>query len=268
MKAPVRSVGLFTVLNRVRKLGDAAALALFREWRMRRKLGRELTSREAATWLHETCAGGIVHAEVEIRTSGIPPEHGLVISNHLSYLDVIVLAAAAPMIFIAKKEIHDWFLFGKMAQRSGTLFLDRSRKADLLRMQPAMHRLLGEKVPVCLFPEGGTGNGRELQKFRSPLLQPVAGTKIPVTCAAVRYAYTDGSNATDLVAWTDGQSFTANASRILHSPGIIATAAFGEPTFCPPDRRAAAAKFQSEVDRLRQARGIDKSPPAMNNRSQ
>jgi len=261
MTHPRKQIGLLRALGRARRLGDTGAVGLFREWRLRNQLGRPLSIPESAAWLHETCRTGLPKAGVRLDVSGTPPKRGLLLSNHMSYLDVITIAAASPAIFIAKKEVRDWLFLGRFARKANTLFLDRSRKSEVLRIQNEIRRLLREEVPLCLFPEGQTGDGRNLLPFRSPLLEPVAGTDIPVTCLGIGYTFTDGGDAGPDLAWSAGQSFFPNAWHLLKQAGVTAHLAFSGPMHCPPDRRQAAREFQETIEQLRHANIDNPRPP-------
>jgi 1-acyl-sn-glycerol-3-phosphate acyltransferase len=90
-----------------------------------------------------------------------------VVSNHLSYIDILVLAAAMPCFFVAKIEIGGWPFFGKAARSNGTIFVDRGSLASAMSVAEQMtERLkLPIPVPVLLFPEGTSTDGSQVIRF-------------------------------------------------------------------------------------------------------
>ncbi len=100
---------------------------------------------------------------------------GLVVANHLSYLDIVILSAAMPCFFVAKAEIDKWPYFGKAARVGGTMFIDRSSLASAERVATMIGERLKLPVPVLFFPEGTSTDGTML-RFHSRLFEPaIAG---------------------------------------------------------------------------------------------
>lgn len=242
--------GLRSIL-RCRSICDYALLALLDRWQVRRRLGRELTPAESAAWFRDHAGRGArrIRLEAEI-VAGQPPERGLLLSNHLSYLDILLHATLAPTIFVAKREIGRWPLFGNVAKAAGTIFLDRTTRTDLLRVEREMDRVLQEPCVVCLFPEGHTSTGETILPFRSSLLAAVAGTDRPVTVAAIDYRLPDGGDPRREAAWTGESNFFLHGLRLLRHRVIQARVAFGETSPCPHDRHAAAREYHAEALRL------------------
>jgi len=139
-------------------------------------------------------------AKVEVHgddTLGEPPHRGaLVVDNHVSWLDIVVINAVHPMRSVAKREIASWPLVGTLASRAGTVYLDRER----LRALPATVTELagalraGSLVNVC--PEGTTWCGLGLGRFRPALFQAAIDGGVPVRPIALRYRLTDGTPTT------------------------------------------------------------------------
>ena len=73
---------------------------------------------------------------IHIPVSGTPPEGGLLVANHLSYVDILVLSAVHPFLFVAKSEVREWPLFGLLARLAGTLFIRRDLPGDVGRRMP------------------------------------------------------------------------------------------------------------------------------------
>jgi len=91
----------------------------------------------------------------------------LIISNHTTYIDGIVLGSLFPLVYVSKKEVKNWPLFGQMAYLGGTIFIDRTRKDKISEFIQDISRILNKKINVLLFPEGTSTNGEEVLSFQS-----------------------------------------------------------------------------------------------------
>jgi 1-acyl-sn-glycerol-3-phosphate acyltransferase len=188
-----------------------------------------------------------VHYQVE----GRPPTHGLVVSNHLSYIDILVLAAAMPCFFVAKMEIGGWPFFGKAARSNGTIFVDRGSLSSALSVAEQMtERLkLPIPVPVLLFPEGTSTDGSQVIRFHSRLIDPATSIGAPITTAAVRYAIDGGVEEREL-CWYGDESFATHLWKVLGTAGFSARVQFREPRVYT-DRRIAADETRAEIEAMR-----------------
>jgi 1-acyl-sn-glycerol-3-phosphate acyltransferase len=111
--------------------------------------------------------------DVTLRVQGTPPEPGhptLVLANHVSWLDIPVMASLLPLSFIAKQEIATWPIFGFCARLQRCIFLDRNRKAATAEVNSEVAERLAGGDAIVLFPEGTTGDGIRLLPFRSSLV--------------------------------------------------------------------------------------------------
>lgn len=134
---------------------------------------------------------------VRIRHKGVHPENiaqnVLLVSNHISWLDIYVLNSLRPLKFVSKMEVLSWPVIGWLARQTGTLFIDRSRRHDTARVNDEVSVVLSRGGCVAIFPEGTTSNGGELKPFHSSLLQPAVLSQSLVQPAAIRYVHDDGS---------------------------------------------------------------------------
>src|SRR6266700_7815912 len=110
-------------LRRAVALGFALAHCVFSYWRVRIR-GR-ITLVQRSQWLHESACRILRALEIRTTTHGRPPTQGLVVANHLSYLDIAIISAVMPCFFVSKAEIAAWPYFGRAARTGGTLFIDR-----------------------------------------------------------------------------------------------------------------------------------------------
>jgi 1-acyl-sn-glycerol-3-phosphate acyltransferase len=188
---------------------------------------------------------------VDYRVEGRPPTHGLVVSNHLGYIDILVLAAAMPCFFVAKMEIGGWPFFGKATRSNGTIFVDRGSLASAKSVAEQMtERLkLPIQVPVLLFPEGTSTDGSQVIRFHSRLIDPATSIGAPITTAAIRYMIDGGGEERDL-CWYGDESFATNLWKVLGTAGFSAQVRFGEPRVYT-DRRRAANETRAEIEAMR-----------------
>jgi 1-acyl-sn-glycerol-3-phosphate acyltransferase len=130
---------------------------------------------------------------IRLTVRGTPPAAPfLLVSNHLSYLDMLVLASQLRAVFIAKSEVKDWPVLGTLCRLVDTQFIQRERKNDILRMLKRIAEILESGRGVVFFPEGTTSNGHAVQRFKPPLLAVAAESGEPVAYAALSYAVPPG----------------------------------------------------------------------------
>lgn len=201
-----------------------------------------------ALWLQESARRVLAALEMRCITEGQPPTHGLVVSNHLSYLDILVFSAVMPCFFVSKAEVNGWPFFGKAARSGGTIFLDRTSLASAEAVAGQMAERLSLPVPVLLFPEGTSTDGARVQRFHSRLIDPATRMGAPITAAAVRYMVEDGEERT--LCWYGDDAFVPHLWKVLGVAGLSARIRFGSPKIYA-DRRTAAAETHAEVTALR-----------------
>ena len=240
------------ILRRFRRavaLGLALALCMVRFWLLR--LHGPLTMERRARWVQQAALGILTALGIQYRVEGQPPSRGLVVCNHLSYLDVLVLSAAMPCFFVAKVEIGGWPFFGKAARSGGTIFVDRGSLASAMSVadQISARLKLPIPVPVLLFPEGTSTDGSQVLRFHSRLIDPATSAGAPITAAAVRYVIDGGVPEREL-CWFGDTLFVTHLLKALGTPGFVAEVTFGEPHIYP-DRRTAADATHAEIEAMR-----------------
>ncbi len=228
-------------------LGLALALCVLRFWFAR--LRGPLTLERRARWLQSSCRLVMASLGIHYQVEGQPPERGLVVANHLSYLDILILSAAMPCFFVAKAEIKGWPFFGKAARIGGTLFIDRSSLASAEKVSALIAKRLALPVPVLFFPEGTSSDGSALLPFHSRLFEPAVRARAPVTAAAVRYVLAEGAEERDL-CWFGDDAFLPHLWKALGTPGFSAEVRFGEPQVYT-HRRTAADQTHAEITAMR-----------------
>jgi 1-acyl-sn-glycerol-3-phosphate acyltransferase len=119
----------------------------------------------------------------------VRPGGTLLVANHVSWLDITALHAVVPQArFVSKSDIQSWPLLSRLAGAADTLYLERERKRDALRVVHLVARALSERQTVAVFPEGTTSDGRALLPFHANLLQAAISTDTPVQPVALRFS--------------------------------------------------------------------------------
>lgn len=126
---------------------------------------------------------------LQLEVQGLPrPGATLVVANHVSWLDIAAIHSAAPHArFVSKADVLAWPLLGWLIRNAGTLFIERERKRDALRVVHAVAASLQAGESVAVFPEGTTGPGDELLPFHANLLQAAVSTGTPVQPIVLRF---------------------------------------------------------------------------------
>lgn len=169
-------------LKMLLQLGRGLAIMYFRFPRLDAK-GRQA---EIQAW-----SAGLLRAMgLTLDVSGVSPRPGatLLVANHVSWLDIAALHAAVPQArFVSKADVKHWPIVGWLVAGAGTLFIEREKKRDALRVVHAMAEALGAGQTVAVFPEGTTGPGPELLPFHANLLQAAIATATPIQPAVLRF---------------------------------------------------------------------------------
>lgn len=124
-----------------------------------------------------------------LHTSGAPhPGAKLLVSNHVSWLDIAAIHAVLPEArFVAKSDVRHWPLVNRLVAAAGTLYIEREKKRDALRVVHQTAEALAAGDTVAVFPEGTTGDGRRLLPFHANLLQAAVATATPVQPLVLRF---------------------------------------------------------------------------------
>jgi 1-acyl-sn-glycerol-3-phosphate acyltransferase len=241
---PLRAVGRMLMIVTITSILYAVYLSLVMFLpRQARRRWRFAIMRRWARLLART-----VKLRVEIE--GEAPGGGFfLVTNHLSYLDVILLSSLTDVCFVAKAEVASWPLAGRLATSFGTIYVDRSSRRDARRVMTRMREAVSQQNGVVLFAEGTTSDGTVLLPFRSSLLEVVAGAGEPVHFAAIRYATAAGESAArDSVCWWGDAPLLPHFWRLLQIEAIHASVTFGGPVTAS-NRKLLAQELWSRVNR-------------------
>ena len=161
---------------------------------------------------------------------GNPPKPPFfLVANHLSYIDIFLLFSTARGTFIAKGDLRSWPVVGFVLATTGIIFVDRSKKTDVKRVNKEISSKLDENQGIFLFPEATTSSGRDVLPFKSSLFQYPAQEEIEVSSAAISYNTTPNKSvAYQQLCWWDDTPFLAHFWNVLKLKEFEATIVYSE----------------------------------------
>jgi 1-acyl-sn-glycerol-3-phosphate acyltransferase len=187
---------------------------------------------------------------MHVAVTGEPPNAPFVlVSNHLSYVDVILIGSQVRCVFISKAEVQDWPLIGAVVRSVGTLFVDRDANRNLPQVVRRMEDVLESGRGVVFFPEGTTGPGDQVAPFRPSLLEPAARSKRPVHYVSLSYRTREKCPpANRAICWWGDMKFTPHILQLLALPGFDASLTFGTEPIREDDRKVLAARLHRAIE--------------------
>lgn len=173
----------------------------------------------------------------------VPRAPFILVSNHLGYVDIFMMAATVQARLVSRADLAHWPAIGWLARHFGTIFLDRKRIRDLPYVAAQMKTVVEEGDGVVIFPEGTSSSGQNVLPFRSPLLNVPVELGLPVHSAAIAYHIPNG-DATTQVCWWGDMTFTDHLYHLLTMPGFEARIVFGDHVARGSDRKELAAESE------------------------
>ncbi len=218
---------------------------------------RPASRRDRAAWLTKFCRRVLTAADVSWKAVGPVPQTGAVVTNHLTYVDIIVHAALRPCVFVSAIEIRHLPLIGWISMMAGTVYVSRGAGGSAAKAAGGMSEGFRDGLPVVFFPEGGTSVGDEpLMPLHTGLLAIALEEDAPVTAGFLRYAVTPadtaaGKSTRDDVHWGT-QSLAAHIWNFLglRSTGVSLSFAPGPIEFSRAayeDRKIAAEETREAI---------------------
>lgn len=211
LKAPLAfSIILFFLLS-----GSLGELILWGRLKAQRRFFARLTS---------VCCGLLlnvlgVRKTLSGQLSSTNKSGRLFLSNHLSYLDILLISSSFPALFITSKEVEKTFFLGRMSRLGGSFFIERRTPAKLLSEIERIKDAIREGFDIVLFPEGTSGNGDAVLPFKKSLLATATGTSSPIQPLCIRYRKINGKEITpenrDLVYWYGDMTFFRSFFQLL-----------------------------------------------------
>jgi 1-acyl-sn-glycerol-3-phosphate acyltransferase len=186
---------------------------------------------------------------MKINAHNQPPAGAfLLVSNHLSYVDIVVLASQLNCVFIAKSEVAGWPILGMLCRSMNTIFINRKRKRDIVNAMGNIEKAMSHGSGVVLFAEGTSSNGESVLPFRPSLLEFATRRHVPVHYSSINYRVPAGEMATtQSVCWWGDMTFPDHLFRLLQLPKFEANLVYGPRPIVAHDRRLLAAKLWSAV---------------------
>jgi len=202
------------------------------------------------------------------RGSNIPRTPHLLVSNHIGYLDVIVLSALAgardsahaPALFVSKDDLARWPVMGPLGRSVGTLFLDRDRPRAVAEVAAGMRAAFAGGQSVIVFPEGTTTGGDVVRPFHTALFEPALRASVPVRGAFLAYMPRSRRDPADLAAWTGDASFVPHLYRLFRSGGLEARVTLQPQPTLGGDRRRVAEEIRGWMQQRLEERERAKAP--------
>jgi 1-acyl-sn-glycerol-3-phosphate acyltransferase len=224
--------GLATILLRFPSLGEPEREARVQAWSVRML--------------------ALLNVRLEVR--GAPPERGpvLLVANHISWLDILVMHAARYCRFVSKADIKRWPLIGALATGGGTIYIERESRRDALRVVHAMAAGLQQGEVVAVFPEGTTGDGTDLLPFHANLIQAAIAAGAPAQPVALSFLDARTRARSDSPSYVGNETLLGSVWRTVSGPPLVAVVHYGEPQAAlGRARREWAAQLRSAVAGLR-----------------
>lgn len=178
----------------------------------------------------------ILHlAGVEVRAVGFPTDAErpvTLVANHVSWTDIFALNSQHACHFIAKAELRQWPLAGRLLANVGTIFINRGDRKETHRLKHVVHELLAAGETVAVFPEGTTSIGHDVLKFNASLLEPIVASHGEVWVVAIRYFSGKDNRRTDAAAYIGDMSLLESLKLIHQNAPIVAELRFVEAIDC------------------------------------
>jgi 1-acyl-sn-glycerol-3-phosphate acyltransferase len=222
-------------------------------WTIRFRFAR-LSSAERAQCVQQWAERMLNLMGIRLTVHGTPPAHGpvLVVCNHLSWLDILAIHAARHVRFVSKASVRHWPVIGTLSTGAGTLYIERERRRDAVRVVHHMTEALRAGDIIAVFPEGTTSDGHGLLPFHANLLQAAISSGAPVQPAALRFADAASGQNSDAPRYVDDDHLLGSLWNTLKAPPLLAIVHFGE--LQQPqgrDRRGWAKSLHADVQSLR-----------------
>jgi 1-acyl-sn-glycerol-3-phosphate acyltransferase len=213
-----------------------------------------------ASWLQRSSRRVLRVVQVKTQAIGPIPARGLLVSNHLSYLDILVLASRVPAVFVSKYEVKFWPVFGWFASLAGTIYVRRERRTDTARVTRQIDDVLRSNVLVILFPEGTSSSGETVLPFKSSLLEPAAQQTHALSVGLIRYELDDGDPTEEICYWRD-MTLVPHLLNLLTKRTVRAFVRFAAVQNGSTDRKELARLLHAEVLKLKAPSAMDETAP-------
>ncbi len=192
---------------------------------------------------------------VTLQVRGTPPTNGplLLVANHISWLDILVMNAARPAHFVSKADVKAWPVIGALVTGAGTLYIERENRRDAMRVVHKMAEHLLEGDLLAVFPEGTTGDGQTLLPFHANLIQAAIAAEAPVLPVGLSYVDPVHGQRHDAPLFIGDTTLLQSLWSTLRATDVVAVVQYGQPQRAEGrGRRQWAAELRDAVTALRE----------------
>lgn len=194
-------------------------------------------------------SGILSRLAVDVEVVGeFPDRGGILVTNHLGYLDVLVLASLGPTVFVSRADVENWPLIGRLTRWCSTIFIDRSRRDQIPAVIAEMREALGTGAQVVFFPEGTSGSGEKVMPFRPSLFGVAVDGAFEVRAAVLGYSTGAGEpSARDAVCWWGDAGFAPHFFILAGLREVRARVEFIPGHFSGVDRKELAGACEAAI---------------------
>ncbi|PLQ01725.1 lysophospholipid acyltransferase family protein [Cupriavidus pauculus] len=189
---------------------------------------------------------------IELEVQGLAPgasvpRGAMLVSNHISWLDIYVIHSWQPVRFVAKSEIRKWPVIGWLCDKTGTIFIERASKRDAHRVLHHIADVMREGDLVCVFPEGTTTDGSKVLPFHANLMQAPLSGGLPVQPVSLSYLDAATGQPSLAPAYIDDLTLVDCLNAILKSPPIKVRLTLGPPLLAQSASRRELAEAARQM---------------------
>jgi 1-acyl-sn-glycerol-3-phosphate acyltransferase len=191
---------------------------------------------------------------IELMVLGQPPVDGpvLLVANHISWLDILVMHAARYCRFVSKSDVKAWPLIGTFADGAGTMYVERESRRDAHRVVGQMAERLKAGDILAVFPEGTTGDGVNLLHFHANLIQAAIEADVPVQPVALKFLDSATGQISFAPSYVGDETLWGSIWRTLTAPPLKAVVVFGALQRADGrNRREWAQSLRHDIEQLR-----------------
>jgi len=190
---------------------------------------------------------------MRLHVEGKPPKPPFyLVSNHVSYVDILVMSNLVGPVFVAKGDMETWPLWGKMMSSAHQIFIWREDLREIIRVNKLIDAVLEQRHDgICVFPEATTTKGDHVLPFKPALIQPAVRHGVPITYASIWYAERPRARGpvSEVVAWwRDDDPFLRHICELLRNPGFDCYVRFGRYPIVGTDRKVVARMLYDAVN--------------------
>jgi 1-acyl-sn-glycerol-3-phosphate acyltransferase len=215
------------------------------------RLSKEQRGMRVQAWAREM----LKRLGIELEIVGSPARNVsmLLVSNHISWLDIVALHAACYCRFVAKADVARWPLLGTLASGAGTLYVKRESRRDAMHVVYRMAQALKDGDILAVFPEGTTGDGDSVLPFHSSLIQAAITADVPVQAVALKIIDRRSGKPSRAASYSGDESLLGSIWRTLCARELCVVVALGGLQFSDGrDRHAWAHDLHREIAAMRE----------------